>query len=172
MSSIQAQKNAKLTADILAQASGQAVAKPIAEKVSNSITLREKEYSIKELEAYDGMDTWEYILQRVLPAVGTGLDAMKQEDDFMESTTFTEAMMHLSNKLEGDTFRMLSVTLFEGATVDGEPLDPNQHFKANYGVWRQVLAHALKVNFSSFFDEGWSAGLKDLMAMVSPQLTK
>lgn len=172
MSSIQAQKNAKIAADILAQASGQAVAQPIAEKVANKITIRDKVYSIKELEAYDGLDTWEYILQRILPAVGTGLDAMQQQDEFMESTTMTEAMMHLSNKLEGETFKMLSTTLFEGATVDGEPLNPNVHFKANYGVWRKLFAHALKVNFASFFDEGWSAGLKDLMTMVSPQLTK
>jgi len=169
---IQEQKNAKLAAAILAQAKGTPEVKVEPEKVEGAITIRDKSYAIKALGALDGLDTWEYILQRILPAVGTGLDAMQQEEDFIESTSFTEAMLHLSNKLEGETFRMLSITLLEGATVDGEPLDINEHFKGNYGVWRKVFAHALKVNFASFFDEGWSAGLKDLMTMVSPQLSK
>lgn len=176
MSNINEQRdNKKLIEQMLATAAGD---KPTEAKTEaplickNSIKLKDKVYKIEPLNGEDGLDLWEYILQRILPSVGTGLDAMQQEDDFLESTTFTEAMMHLSNKLEGSTFSMISNSLFAEGTVDGEPLDIKEHFKAEYGVWRKVFAHALKVNFSSFFEEGWSAGLKDLMAMVSPQLTR
>jgi hypothetical protein len=172
MTSIQDQKNAKLTAEILAKASGKPVDEVKVVGTKNAITVKGKVYNIEPLGALDGLDTWEYILQKVLPSVGSGLDAMQQEESFGDSTAFSEAMIHLSNKLEGDSFKMLSVTLFQGATVDGIELDINEHFSANYGVWRKVFTHAMKVNFSSFFEEGWSAGLQDLMMMVSPQFSE
>lgn len=133
-------------------------------------TINGKEYKIVLLDSYDGMDCWEYILKRILPSVGTAADAM-QHDTLIDGspTTFAEAMMHLSSKLDGSTFSTLSKVLLEGATVDGKPIDVNQEFKGNYGTWRKVLMLALKGNFSSFFDKGWGENLTSLMTMVAPQ---
>jgi len=139
------------------------------EVLPNTIKLKGKLYKIEPMNGTDGLNLWEYILQRILPSVGTGLDTMQNKEDFVESTTFTEAMMHLSNKLDGDSFKLISLAVFDNATVDGQPLDVDEEFKANYGTWRTLLVFALKVNFSSFFELGWAQGIKDLMALVSPQ---
>lgn len=138
--------------------------------LEGTITVKDRVYKIKKMDADDGLNLWEYILQRLLPSIGTGLDVMQGENDpFQAATTFSEAMMHLSNKLDGNSFKLISHAVLEGAEVNGEPMNFKEEFAGNYGAWRKVLAFALQENFKSFFEEGWATGLKDLMAMVSPQ---
>lgn len=143
------------------------------EELGNTITLGGKVYKIELLPATDGLDLWEYILKRILPSVGTGLDSFKHDDELDGApTTFAEAFLHLSDKLDGNSFSLISESIFTGATVDGKPLNFNEEFKGNFGNWKKLLTFALQKNFASFFEEGWANGLQDLMGLVSPQFQK
>lgn len=139
----------------------------------HSITLNDKVYKLKLLPFDEGMNLWEHIMRKLLPSVGSGLDRLSHNEVLDGSpTTFTEAMIHLSNNLDGSTFRNFSYVLFDGATVDGEPININAEFSGNYGVWKKLFAFAIKENYSSLFTEGWANGLQDVMALVSPMMAQ
>lgn len=139
----------------------------------HSITINEKIYKVKLLSFEDGIDLWENIMQKLLPSVGSGLDRLSHNEILDGSpTTFTEAMIHLSKNLDGETFKHYSFALFDGATVNGEALNLNEEFSGNYGAWKTLFAFALKENFGSFFTDGWADGLQDVMAMVSPMMAQ
>jgi len=141
----------------------------------NTIVIKNKEYKIKPLNARDGLRLWEYLLGKLLPSVGTGLDRMSHDELLDGSpTTFAQAMIHLVSNLEKDydTLNNITDTILEGCLVDGKPLNTDEEFSCNYGAWRQLLIFALKVNFSSFFEEGWESALTDITAMVVPMMSK
>lgn len=140
---------------------------PLSKEINGKI------YKIQLLNGEDGLDLWEFLLQKLLPSVGTGLDSM-QHDSLMDGspTTFAEAMIHLSTRLEGNTLKSISLSLFDGAAVDGKPLDFKEDFKGNYGAWRTLLAYAMKENFGSFFEEGWGEGIVSLMQLLPTQSAK
>lgn len=153
-----------------------AVAAQVAQQVKqdlakNTIDIKGEIYKIDLLDADDGLDLWENLMKVVLPSVGTGLDSM-QHDPVLDGspTTFTEAMSHLSNKLDGQTLKKISVVLLTDMEVDGKKVNWVEHFKGNYGAWRKVVKFALQENFSSFFEDGWVDGVQDLMAMVTPAM--
>lgn len=143
------------------------------ELAKNTIVISGKTYKIKPLKWEDGIDLWEFILKKLLPSIGSGFDRL-QHDDVVDGspTTFTQACLHLSRNLDGNTFKLISMTLFDGATVDNKPLDLNEEFTANYNAWRKLLVFALKENFSSFFEEGWTQGLTSLTAMLTPMMSQ
>tara|TARA_R110002153_G_scaffold2993_1_gene14178 strand:- start:1461 stop:1961 length:501 start_codon:yes stop_codon:yes gene_type:complete len=142
------------------------------EKVSTDLPLTKelggKVYKIELLNAEDGIDLWEFLMQRILPSVGTGLDSL-QHDSMLDGspTTFTQALIHLSGKLEGNTLKAISLSLLSSATVDGKPMDFKEEFKGNYGNWKSLVAFALKENFSSFFVEGWAESLIQMTTMLN-----
>jgi hypothetical protein len=139
------------------------------ELTKNTIEIDGVSYKIDLLNAEDGLDLWENLMKVILPSVGTGLDSM-QHDPIIDGspTTFTEAMSHLSNRLDGQTLKRVSISLLTDMEVNGSKVNWSDHFKGNYGTWRKVVKFALKENFSSFFEDGWVDGVQDLMTMVSP----
>jgi hypothetical protein len=145
------------------------------ENAKHTITIKDKVYKVEPLDAESGLDTWEFLMNKLLPSIGTGLDSFRH-DPIMDGapTTFSEAMLHLSAQLSKDpgTLKALSLTLLEGLTVDGELVDFKEHFSANYGTWLKVVKFALTENFSSFFEEGWESAAKDLMGMVAPVMSQ
>lgn len=150
------------------------VAKPMgSEEVftpKNTITIRDKKFKIELLPSEEGLELWEYLMKKLLPSVGTGLDSM-QHDSVMDGSpkTFSQAFGLLAEKLSGKDLKEISKNLFQGATVDGKPLDFNEQFKGNYGSWKSLLTFALKENFGSFFEEGWGDSLTGLVSLVVPQ---
>lgn len=132
----------------------------------HSILLNDKVYTIKPLPWAEGMDLWESMMKTLLPSVGTGIDGIFNSNEFSDKSTFAEMMLHLGHNLSGSTMRIYSVELFQEAKVDGQPLDPNVEFSANYGAWLQLFVFAVKENFQSFFTEGWSQGINTLMEML------
>lgn len=155
-----------------AAAAAAQVAQQIKQDITkNTIEIKGEIYKIDLLDADDGLDLWENLMKVVLPSVGTGLDSM-QHDPVLDGspTTFTEAMSHLSNKLDGQTLKKISVVLLTNMEVDGKKVNWSEHFKGNYGSWRKVVKFALQENFSSFFEDGWVGGIQDLMAMVTPTM--
>jgi len=157
---------------INALSAAQDAANQVKEKLSaHTVEIGGDVIKIVPLGGYDGLDMWEYLMKVLLPSVGTGLDSF-QHDTVMDGspTTFSEAMMHLSNKLEGNTLKNVSISLLSGMTVNGQKVDLDEWIGCNYGAWRQVLKFALTENFSSFFENGWVDGVQDLMAMVTPAM--
>ena len=143
------------------------------ELATNTIVISGKTYKIKPLKWEDGIDLWEFILKKLLPSIGNGLDRLQYDEALDGSpTTFAEACINLSRNLDGNTFKLLSISLFSGATVDGKPLDINEEFTANYNSWRKLFIFALKENFSSFFDEGWTQGLTSITTMLAPMMSQ
>lgn len=142
-------------------------------EAKNTKTINDKVYKIKLLRFEDGIDLWENILKKLMPSLGSGLDRM-QHDSILDGspTTFTDALIHLSKNLDGNTLKNYSFVLFNGATVDGKPLDVNVEFTGNYSAWKKLFTFALTENFSSFFEEGWSDGMSDLMAVVTPAMNQ
>jgi|TARA_R110000851_G_scaffold74984_5_gene165303 hypothetical protein len=143
------------------------------EEVSTDLPLTKelggKVYKIELLNAEDGVDLWEFLMQRMLPSIGTGLDSLQHDSNLDGSpTTFTQALIHLSGKLEGNTLKAISLSVLSGTTVDGKPLNFKEEFKGNYGHWKSLVAFALKENFSSFFVEGWAESLIQLTKMLKP----
>lgn len=137
---------------------------------NHTIEIKEKIYKIVLLNGEDGLDMWEYLMQKLLPSVGEGMDAFTHDYELEGSPkTFSRAFAALASRLDGKDLRRISVTLFEGATVDGKPLDFKEEFKGNYGSWKKLLQFALKENFSSFFEEGWGESMTSLVSLVTPQ---
>lgn len=131
--------------------------------------IGDNKYKIVPLKGSIGLSLWEDIMSKLLPSLGSGLDQMQYNEVLDGSpTTFSEALIHLSRKLDGDTFDTYSKILFEGATVNDKPLDIDSHFSCNYGEWKKLFVFSLKENFQSFFEEGWADSLKDIMIMASP----
>ena len=130
-----------------------------------------KFYKIKPLSWADGTDLWEDILKKIMPSVGSGLDRLQHNEILDGSpTTFTEAFIHLSRNLDGNTFKHYSMVLFEGATVDGEPLKLENQTTEFMGVWKKLFAFALKENFKHLFQDGWETGLTEMVSMVAPMM--
>lgn len=142
-------------------------------EAKNTITINDKLFKIKLLSFEDGIDLWENILKKLLPSVGAGLDRL-QHDTVMDGspTTFSDALIYLSRNLDGNTLKSYSTVLLHEATVDGEPLNINKEFTGNYGAWKKLFVFALTENFSSFFEEGWTDGIADLMAVVTPAMSQ
>lgn len=136
----------------------------------HTVELKGKIYKIELLNADDGLDMWEYLMQKLLPSVGHGLDAMGHDYEVDGSPqTFSRALATLATKLDGKDLRRISSTMLHGATVDGKPLDFKEEFKGNYGTWKSLLTFSIKENFGSFFEEGWGESLTGLMSLVIPQ---
>lgn len=131
--------------------------------VKNTINIDGKVYKIKPLIWEEGIELWEDIAKRCLPSIGSGFDRFQHDELDGSPTTFTEAAINLSRNLDGFRLKTYSQALFDGATVDGEPLDLNKEFTANYGAWRKLFAFAMKENFQSFFDQGWITGMLEKM---------
>lgn len=139
----------------------------------NSIEIDGKVYKIDLLKAGDGIELWEELMKIVLPSVGSGLDALRssgQRDELFDgpSTTITEIMIHLSNKLDGTRLKWVSDELLGDMTCDGVPVDFDEHFKGNYGTWLKLIRFALTENFSSFFADGWVQEIMGTMDRVMP----
>lgn len=141
------------------------------EGVKCTLVIDGKTYKIKQLSWADGMDLWEHIMKKIMPSVGSGLDRLQHNEILDGSpTTFTEAFIHLSHNLDGDTLKNYSLVLFNGATVDGEPLDLNKQTTEFLGVWKKLFVFALKENFKHLFQDGWETGLTEMMSMVAPMM--
>lgn len=141
---------------------------PVQEK--RTIVIDDKTYKIKELPIKIGLEMLEDLTKRFLPSIGSILDLTQHDQYDGSPKPFSEAFSNLSKNLDGNTMYLYSVDLFDGATVDGEPLDI-EDFAANYGVWRKLFLFALQENFSSFFVDGWATTISEkLKGMLNQNL--
>ena len=135
----------------------------------NSIVIGDDTYKIKLLPFEHGINLWEDIMKRLLPSIGNGLDQLQHNELDGNPNTFSYALANLSRQLDGSVLKNYSQVLFHEATVNGQKLTLD-HFKGNYGSWRKLLVFAIKENFSSFFEEGWTDGLSQITAVLAPMM--
>ena len=135
----------------------------------NTIQIKGDTYKIKLLSFEYGITVWEDIMKRLLPSIGNGLDQLQHNELDGNPNTFVYALTNISRQLDGEVLVRYSRALFEGATVNGEKLDINR-FTGNYGTWKKLFMFAIKENFSSFFEEGWTDSISNLTAMLTPMM--
>jgi hypothetical protein len=141
------------------------------DKAKNSAKINGKVYKVIPLGASDGLVVWENLLSLLGPSIGVGIDSFNHNEIIDGSpTTFSEAVLLLQRKLDGTQLVNYSEELFTGLKCDGDDVDWNTHFSANYGDWMQVMMLAMKENFQSFFTEsGFDLNLQSMMSKVLPQ---
>lgn len=141
------------------------------EKAKNSTTINGKLYKVVPLMAEDGLIVWENLLALLGPSIGVGIDSFNHNEIIDGSpTTFSEAILLLQRKLDGTQLVNYSREMLVGLQCDGDEVDWNKHFSANYGDWVQVIIFAMKENFQTFFTEsGFGLNLQEMMSKVLPQ---
>lgn len=141
------------------------------EKAKNSATINGHTYKIIPLMAEEGLVVWENLLALLGPSIGVGIDSYNHNEVIDGSpTTFSEAILLLQRKLDGTQLVNYSRELLIGLKCDGEEVDWNSHFSANYGSWTQVIIFAMKENFQSFFvASGFDLNLQSMMNKVLPR---
>jgi hypothetical protein len=141
------------------------------EAAKNSAVINGKTYKVIPLMAEDGLVVWENLISLLGPSIGVGADSFNHNEIMDGSpTTFSEAALALQRKLDGNQLVNYSQELFIGLKCDGEDVDWNTHFSANYGDWTQVMILAMKENFQTFFTEsGFGLNLQAMISKVLPQ---
>lgn len=92
------------------------------------------------------------LLNIVAPVVGGTLDGLKHDEIIHGAPkTFTELSLTVCRQLEEAEVGNLIYTVLENMEVDGERIDLDDYFSANYGEMVEILEFALKENFESFF---------------------
>lgn len=132
-----------------------------------TIEINGDTYKIKLLPyKTEGIPLWEFMVERAGPAIGSFMDGMQGQNLDEDSMVFTTTAMQLSAKLDGQVMMTISDTVLQGCTVNGKPI-PEDQFDGNYGAWTQLVAFALKENYSSFFADGWMQGLQKIKTMAT-----
>ena len=73
-------------------------------------------------------------------------------------TTFTDFAMTLCSQLDDAKVIETVTVLLDGIEVDGEAINVDEYFAANYGEMVEVLELSIRENFESFFT---AKGIKD-----------
>jgi hypothetical protein len=131
------------------------VAATLAEEGYVVTDIKGKQYSIKLLPAMQGVALANRIIRAVMPAIGAWFDGDKKEDFILpeDNNMFTEIALLLSSKLEDVGLEEIIKALCAGLKCNGEVVDFDSHFRANYSSLLLVIETAMKENFGSFFTE-------------------
>ena len=119
-------------------------------------TIGGKRYTIQKLNGWDAWDGWTLILNMIGPIFGEVIDSRNVDEEMMfeKQNTFREVLTIVTSKLREPEMRQLVNQMLKGATVDGQPLDINEHFSGgNVHRMQEVVVYALKENFQGFFTE-------------------
>lgn len=138
-----------------------------AEQAKHTTTIGSDVYKIKPMKWEDALDLAEHISKKILPSVGVSVDDM-MKDEYEDRSVFTEALLHLSERLDGETLKNWSYCVFEGMTKNGAEFDLSEQDSSFLGAWRKLFVFALLENLSPLFAEGWGEELGKLMNLLNP----
>lgn len=117
--------------------------------------IGDSEYVIKLLPATKGLEMGNRLIKAFGTALGVILDSNSREeiDEYFleESTLFTDLAIAVCAKLDELNIIVTVKDLLAGSYVNGQPLDFDSHFMANYGNLVCLVEFALKENFGDFF---------------------
>jgi len=118
-------------------------------------TIGGKRYNIQKLNGWDAMDGWLLVLETIGPVFGEVIDARNVDEEMMfeQKHTFREVLTIVTSKLRTPEMRNLIAKMLNGATVDGERLNIDEHFRGEVHRFQELVVYALKENFQGFFTE-------------------
>lgn len=117
-----------------------------------SKTINDKIFKVKILGARDGFNIGLQISKLILPAIGSSIDGMRQ-DELLHGApnTFGEAAQKLVQQMGEVDANDIVEKLLSGLIVDDEDVNWDDYFAANYSELLEVLTFSMKENFGSFF---------------------
>lgn len=138
-------------------------------KYSETKLSNNKQISIRLLPAItQGIPVARRLLNVIAPVVGGTLDGLKHDDIIHGAPkTFSELSLVICQQLEKADASNLVFTLLDGMEVEGQAIDLDEYFSANYGEMMEVLEFALRENFESFFTgNGMKQRFLKVVAMI------
>lgn len=129
------------------------ILKQIADKNRREKKLESgKTVSIKLLRTTIGIAVAKKLLNLVAPAVGGAADGMRH-DDFVHGApkSFTHLALTLCDQLDKVQIESIITVLLEDMYIDGNEINYDEYFMANYGELIEILEFALRENFNTFF---------------------
>lgn len=126
--------------------------------VDDTLNIRRKdidgiEYAVRLLPASDGFIIASEILKLVAPALGSGVDGLKNDAVFEQPKTFNDVAVSLITQMDKVDILKHIKRLLKDSTADSESIQFESYFMANYGRLIKVVEFALEANFSSFFTD-------------------
>lgn len=128
--------------------------------------IGKNEYQIHLLPARKGMEHAMKLAQVIIPALGGSFDAQDEFKDY----GFTQLSLVVVEQMNQIDIMDLVDEMFQGASINGQELDIDKHFRANYGDLIELITFAMKENFGSFFKvRGLTAHLSRLKEQMFPK---
>lgn len=126
-------------------------------------------YQIELLPAKAGFSMAMKLSKVLIPLLGSGFDAFEEDSE----GGFTRMSLIVVEQMEQVDMAAIVDDLLEGMAVNGQTVNFDDHFRANYGELVEVITFAMKENFSSFFEaKGLTARfseIKNKMLPAAPQ---
>tara|TARA_R110002126_G_scaffold34517_7_gene106823 strand:+ start:582 stop:971 length:390 start_codon:yes stop_codon:yes gene_type:complete len=123
----------------------------------------------------EGIAVAKRLLNVIAPTTGAALDGL-QHDDILHGApkSLSNLAMILCSQIDKAQIENLITVLLQDLYIEGQEVDVEEYFAANYGELVEILEFSLEVNFKSFFmGKGIKArlmkGVQTLMAQVSPE---
>lgn len=138
-------------------------------KYSETRLSNKKQIKIRLLPAItQGIPVARRLINLIAPVVGGTLDGLKHDEIIHGAPkTFSELSLVVCQQLEKVDASNLVFTLLDGMEVEGEAIDLDEYFSANYGEMMEVLEFALRENFESFFTgNGMKQRFLKVVAMI------
>lgn len=125
----------------------QAASKFLSEKIINGKTIQ-----IRKLGALKGIKVIQQLSKVLVPILGGTLDGFKH-DSFMHGApkTFSDLSLTIVETLDQMDIESLLLDFTKDLRVNGEAVDFDEYFSANYSELLEVLEFCLKENFPDFF---------------------
>lgn len=120
-------------------------------KFQRQTVIGGKQYAISVLPARKGFTVARKITNILLPVLGEGMDSMSDKA-LLSGQGLGSAAKILVNQMEdADVDSIIFDQLLVGASCNGQAIDPDTHFMANYGEMIELIEFSLRENFESFF---------------------
>lgn len=111
-----------------------------------------KKVSIKLLKTTVGIAVAKKLIKLVAPAVGGAADGMRH-DDFIHGAprSFTDLALTLCDQIDKVKIEDIITVLLDEMYIEGNPVDYDEYFMANYGELIEILEFSLRENFATLF---------------------
>ena len=141
----------------------------------SALSDSKKKFSIRILPMTEGISVAKKLLNVIAPTTGAALDGL-QHDDFIHGApkSLSNLALILCGQIDKVQIETLIQILLQDLYIEGQEVDIEEYFSANYGELIEILEFALRANFETFFTgKGIKArimkGITTLMAQMSPE---
>jgi ribosomal protein S18 acetylase RimI-like enzyme len=112
----------------------------------------DNDVSIKLLPMSTGIKVAKELIGLIAPAIGSAVDGVRHDDLIHGAPrSFSDLALVLVGQLDKVDVENLIELLLAGMLVNGNEVDLDDHFSANYHELLEIMEFALKENFQTFF---------------------